>query len=525
MAEAHVDASVSTAPAESKNPLARFLSFLASHPPGFWFIFWGEFAERCSYYGMRAILAVYMADRLELGKANGGMYFAFFTAACYLLPLIGGYVADNYFGKYRTIVAFSLPYILGHVVLGMENTLALFIALCLLAMGAGVIKPNISTLMGLTYDQYRPGNELLRTQAFSMFYMSINIGAAISQFVIPVIKDHYDYQLAFLFPAILMAVSFVFFAAGKPFYATEIIARHKKTPEEYREMFRVVRKISGVFTMVVFFWAIFDQSASTWIYFGTVYQYYFTIPLLGRMTPERIQFFNPVLIVIFLPFVTWLWTALDHKGIKVKATTKMLCGFVLTGLCMFIMAVAALRAGSLQCLYVPLEGINAEDLAREKIEKTLPPAFDAATMVAGLAGPHLSPAAAATTTLAPLGKTLYVPPESKVTLWWQGLAYLMLTIAEILISVTGLEMAFVVAPKTMKGFITSLWLLTVFLANFALNAPLSRLYPRMNPAMYFLMLTGMLVAVVLIFLVVAARFNRLVAAEAATQTASDAGHG
>src|SRR5262249_53449919 len=126
--------------------------YFASHPTGFWFFFWGEFAERCSYYGMRAILAKYMADELSLGQTNASTYMSFFIAACYLLPLAGGWVADNILGKYWTIVGFSIPYILGHVVLGFENYTCLIIALCLLAMGSGVIKPNISTLMGLTYD-------------------------------------------------------------------------------------------------------------------------------------------------------------------------------------------------------------------------------------------------------------------------------------------------------------------------------------------------------------------------------------
>src|SRR5262245_41976801 len=69
-----------------------FSRFLRSHPAGFWFFFWGEFAERCSYYGMRAILALYMADVLGLGKANAATYMSFFMAACYFLPLVGGYV-------------------------------------------------------------------------------------------------------------------------------------------------------------------------------------------------------------------------------------------------------------------------------------------------------------------------------------------------------------------------------------------------------------------------------------------------
>src|SRR5262249_5122084 len=159
--------------------------FFSAHPKGFWFFFWGEFAERSSYYGMRAILAVYMADQLGLGEANATTYTSFFLAACYFLPLVGGWVADNFFGKHWTIVGFSLPYILGQFIIGFENYTALVIALTLLAMGSGVIKPNISTLMGLTYDQQRPGQTQLRSDAFAIFYFSINIGAAISQLAVP----------------------------------------------------------------------------------------------------------------------------------------------------------------------------------------------------------------------------------------------------------------------------------------------------------------------------------------------------
>src|SRR5947209_13532186 len=97
------------------NPITRFFR---SHPIGFWFFFWGEFAERCSYYGMRAILARYMADQLALGQDNSAAYVSYFIAACYFLPLLGGWVADRFFGKYWTIVGFSLPYIIGQLLIG-----------------------------------------------------------------------------------------------------------------------------------------------------------------------------------------------------------------------------------------------------------------------------------------------------------------------------------------------------------------------------------------------------------------------
>src|SRR5437773_10171840 len=95
------NSSATTAPDISIAP-KPWHSFITDHPIGFWFIFWGEFAERCSYYGMRAILAIYMADVLGLGKALSGTYMAVFMGACYILPLAGGYVADNVLGKYRT---------------------------------------------------------------------------------------------------------------------------------------------------------------------------------------------------------------------------------------------------------------------------------------------------------------------------------------------------------------------------------------------------------------------------------------
>jgi POT family proton-dependent oligopeptide transporter len=490
-----------------------FLQMLGNHPTGFWFIFWGEFAERCSFYGMRAILAVYMADTLGFGKGNAGMYFSFFTGACYLLPLVGGWVADNYFGKFNTIVWFSLPYILGHVVLGFENPICLFIALLLLAMGAGVTKPNISTLMGLTYDQKRPGQDSLRTQAFSIFYMSINIGAAISQFSIPPIKEAYGYWVAFLFPAALMAVAFVFFAAGKRFYAVEKIERKSFSVEDRADMKRVLRKICPVFLTVMFFWSIFDQSASTWIFFGDMYQNDLYLPLIGKITPERIQFFNPVFIVLFLPLVAYIWSALEKRNIRVKPTTKLMAGFFLTGMCMLIMAYPGFTSGPLETPYVVLSA-SSEAAAKKQIEEKLPAWRDAVNVITAAANPQAGPQIVATSAChSYAGKKIYVQEQNRTSLWWQGLIYLILTIAEILISVTGLEMAFVVAPQRMKGFVTSLWLLTVFLANTFLNAPLSQIYPSMQPGSYFLMLSGMMAFVMLVFYFIARDYNRMVALE------------
>ena len=88
------------------------------HPPAIWFFFWGEFAERSSYYGMRTILMLYLTTTLHMTAGVAGPIYSAFKTACYLLPLLGGFIADRWLGRYWTIVGFSVPYIAGHFILG-----------------------------------------------------------------------------------------------------------------------------------------------------------------------------------------------------------------------------------------------------------------------------------------------------------------------------------------------------------------------------------------------------------------------
>ena len=256
-------------------------------------------------------------------------------------------------GKYRTIVYFAIPYIFGQALLGiasLHNETCLYLSLGLLAMGSGVIKPNISTLMGLTYDQRRPGQTKLRSDAFAIFYGSINIGAALSSFCVPAIRNYYGgdshaYAMAFLFPAALMIMAFIVFAAGKPFYATETIQRVRLTPEQRRERWVILRRLFGLFFVVMIFWSIFDQSTCTWIEFARDHLhlhlnlYFTTIPL----SPDQLQALNPILIIVMLPPVTILWHLLARFGWELRPTDKMLIGFVLTTLTMGITAWSAFR--------------------------------------------------------------------------------------------------------------------------------------------------------------------------------------
>jgi POT family proton-dependent oligopeptide transporter len=434
----------------------RIATILKSHPIGFWFFFWGEFAERASFYGMKAILTLYMISQLGLNEADAATTMSVFIAGCYFLPLLGGWIADRYLGKYWTIVGFSLPYVIGQLMIGINHGPFPYIAMALLAMGSGVIKPNISTLMGLTYDQQRPGQEQLRSDAFSMFYGAINIGSAMSTLIMPELRTRYGYFAAFMFPAILMTVALTLFALGKRFYAVEVIRHTEKTPEERAQQWAVLGRLSGLFLLVTFFWAIFDQHATTWIFFA---RKYLDLHLFSyEVQPDQIQALNPIFIVAFLPLASLLWRLMAQWGIKVRPTDKMVAGFLLTAGAMAVHAVAG---------YLAVEG------------------------------------------------------GVRVSLAWQVGAFLVITFAEILISVTGLELAFTAAPKAMKGFVTGCWLVTVAIANLFINAYVTRLYPSdspgwhfATPAGYFTALTVMALVVMVAFVFVARQFNRTIATPA-----------
>ncbi|MGL6074321.1 MAG: MFS transporter [Fimbriiglobus sp.] len=452
-----------------------------SHPIGFYFIFLGELAERASFYGMRALLTLYLIQVFAYDEDGSSFVMHLYMAACYFSALIGGLLADKILNKYWTIVLFSVPYIIGQFIVGLSHQYLMFGALCLLALGSGIIKPNISTLLGLTYDQQRPGQDQLRTSAFGYFYMAINMGSFLATIVCPQLKNTFGgldkdgnladpvagYFAGFMFPAVLMAVALAFFAAGKRYYAKEELGFRKmpdqsNTPTEpFAVKMKLIGQLSGLFIMVMFFWAIFDQHSTTWIYFA---KSHLNLNIdLGffsfQISPDQIQAANPFMIVIFVPVMNYLYRRIARAGFNIRPTDKMILGFVLTALAMLVHSLAG---------YAATQPDGSID---------------------------------------------------RVSILWQLGAFFIITIAEILISVTGLELAFTAAPASLKGFVTSLWLAVVGVANLAINTPVAQLYPGkdkgpklygniVTPMDYFNMLTVAMVIVTIAFVGVAYFFNK-----------------
>jgi len=422
---------------------------LARHPVGFYYFFWGEFAERASYYGMRAILPLYLTTALHFDETRAGSTLYAFKMACYLLPLLGGFLADRFFGKYWTIVGFSIPYVLGHFVLGIENQTALFIALGLLAGGSGVIKPNISSLMGQTYDQQRPGQDQLRSSAFLWYYFSINIGSFLSTTLLPTFRDKYGYAAAFQFPAWLMVVSLGVFALGKKHYAVETIGRAELTPHEKSERRRILGELFGIFFLIIFFWIAYEHHDSLWVFFikkhvdlstGFTWRGH---PL--SFAPDQLQAINPWTVMIFAPLFGWLFQKIDPNARLLTPGNKMLAGFLLQVVSTGIMSVAGFL-----------------------VEGT----------------------------------------ETKLSLAWPVVAYFLLTIAEILVYGTGLEFAYATAPKSLKSFVTACFLMTTAFANL-INFWLAGFYnTTLKPGPFFGLSALIVLAASVAFYFVSRAMNR-----------------
>ena len=168
----------------------------AAMPPGMFHLVANEGAERFSYYGMRAILVVFMTSMLmnaqgeldPMGEAEAKTYFHIFASAVYFFPFVGALLADAWLGKYRTIMWLSFVYCGGHLALALDHTrIGLLIGLTFIAIGSGGIKPCVSANLG---DQFGSRNRRLLPKAFSWFYFAINVGAFCSMMLTPTLLKH-----------------------------------------------------------------------------------------------------------------------------------------------------------------------------------------------------------------------------------------------------------------------------------------------------------------------------------------------
>jgi POT family proton-dependent oligopeptide transporter len=372
-------------------------------PAGLPFIIANEFAERFCYYGINAILTVYMTQFLRMGDAEATTFHSLFKSGAYFFPLVGAIVSDVFWGKFRTVITFSLAYAVGCTVLALvPGTAGLFGGLALVAFGTGGIKPCVSANVG---DQFTDKNQHLIERAFSYFYLAINAGSSISIYFCPVLLNSYGPRLAFGMPAVAMFAATLFFWMGRKRFtivppAGKAWLKDALSPEGRQ----TIGSLAILYVFIACFWALWDQSnGQTWTLQAESSLMDKNLGFGFTVLPAQIQVVNGFFILGMVPLFTFGVYPLWGKFFKVTPLRKIGIGFFLTA-CSFLVVAW--------------------------IEKRIQ-------------NGHV------------------------VSAWWQIFAYAVLSASEVLVSITGLEFSYKQAPLRMKSFITAMFLLSVSLGNVA----------------------------------------------------------
>ncbi len=301
-------------------------------------LFFTELWERYSFYSMMAILSLYMNEALHFDVAHVGRVYGAYTAGVYFLPLFGGLLADRVLGFNRAVIAGGVLMMLGHLVLGVESLPFFYTGLVLLACGSGLLKPNVSTLVG---NLYRDRPEL-RDQGFNIFYMGINLGAFISPLTVSWLRTRYGWGPAFMSAAGAMLISlFVFIVFNRHVADAAIkveensVEARALSPDEARS--RVIT-LMAVFAISMVFWLAFYQIFYTFTFWARD-------NTLTMIPPERFQVFEPLGVILLSPVLVAVWRWLQHRNAEPSTPVKMLLGVVLVAIAFGMLAYAGMTGG------------------------------------------------------------------------------------------------------------------------------------------------------------------------------------
>ncbi|MHC4664506.1 MAG: POT family MFS transporter [Planctomycetota bacterium] len=303
-------------------------------PAGIPYILFNEGLERFSFYGMRCILVIFMTKYLlgssgvldPMSEVESRKYFHLFVSAVYFMPIVGAILSDIWLGKYRTILSFSLFYCLGFLALSLDNTrLGLTVGLTLIAMGSGVIKPCVSANVG---DQFGKSNEHLLERAYYWFYFSINFGATISQFVIPIVLDKWGPRLAFGIPGVFMFLATIAYWMGRKKFVHVPAAGWGFIKETFSgDGLKALGKLCIIYLFVAVFWSLWDQLDSAWVLQAEKMNRHW---LGHEWLSAQIVTVNPVMIMILIPTFSYAVYPAINKLFSLTPLRKISIGLFVT---------------------------------------------------------------------------------------------------------------------------------------------------------------------------------------------------
>ncbi|MEG1003211.1 peptide MFS transporter [Clostridium sp.] len=399
------------------------------HPPGLYLLFLTEMWERFSYYGLRALLMLYLTTSFIQGGlgfsiSTAALIYGTYTGFTYFTPIVGGYLADNYLGQKKSVIIGGGIMFLGNLTLFMfSSRIGLFAGLTLLIIGNGFFKPNISTIVG---QLYKPDDKR-KDSAFTIFYMGINLGSFIAPLICGFLAEDlfastingqmtYGFKYGFLAAAIGMVIGEIIYIVFSPKYlghlgekpAAKMIDKksnvsYKNEPLTKKEKKRVA-SILILTTFVIFFWTGFEQAGSSLTMFAEKLT---NRDLMGMTVPVSwFQSINPVFVLLLSPIMAKLWLKLSNrkKG-DLSIPVKMGLGMIILGVGFLFMVIAVYSIG------------GAEN------------------------------------------------PTVKASMWWLVITYFCNTVGELCLSPIGLSMVSKLAPLKYAALLMGLWLASNGIAN------------------------------------------------------------
>ena len=324
---------------------------LFGHPVGLYVLFFTEMWERFSYYGMRAILVLYLIGATEdvnagLGWTNGEALalYGWYTMLVYVASIPGGWIADKFLGQKKSVLYGGILLVAGHSILAVEEMWAFYSGLGLIIAGVGLLKPNISTMVGGLYKQ----GDIRRDKGFTIFYIGINVGAFLSGIIVGYVGEVHGWHYGFGLAGIGMALGLIQYLAGQTYLKTvgnfigtsgnEEEKAAMKKPLTKIEKDRVVVLFLS-FLLVIVFWGAFEQAGGLMNIYASEKT---DRMLMGWEVPASwFQSLNAMFIIFLGTSVAGFWAMRKLKGKLSTSLFKMILGLIIMGAGFFFMTAAA----------------------------------------------------------------------------------------------------------------------------------------------------------------------------------------
>lgn len=379
------------------------MELLQKHPKGLYLLFFTEMWERFSYYGMRALLVLYMIQELMFSNEKAGDIYGLYTGFVYLTPLLGGYIADRIIGQRRCITLGALLMCTGLFMLSSGRVDLFLPALFVMIIANGFFKANISSVLGILYENEPEKKD----SAYTIFYMGINLGAFFSPLVCGTIAYKFGFQWGFASAGIGMLCGLLTYKL----FENKLLGKcglnpvRKKKSEDKEKQKTITKrereKIYALFILMAFtivFWTCYEQAGCSLTMFA---EFSTNRWFLGHTIPTGyFQALNPLFIIILAPVVSLLWTKLGERKLEPTSVEKFTIALGLMSVAYIVMALAG-------------------DLATSN----------------------------------------WVSPM------WLVSAYFIMTVAELCISPIGLSLVSKLAPRQFLSVLMGMWFLSSFFGN------------------------------------------------------------